>query len=113
MENEQQKKDNSRRLYIPYGLNIEREYFPGFGSKQLRQSAAGAFIITALSVFIFLLSNSIPVLIIIIIAGGAASVAITVRDTVMGISVLDQIINIIRFKREQQRFMYVYKHYDN
>lgn len=113
MDNEHQKKDNSRRLYIPYGLNIEKEYFPGFGKKQLSQSAAGAVIFTVLSVLIFLFSNSIPFLIIIIIAGGVASVAITIKDAVIRISVLDQIINMIKFKREQQKFMYVHKHYDN
>lgn len=25
------------KLYIPYGLSIDQEYFPGFGGRELRQ----------------------------------------------------------------------------
>ena len=29
------------KLYIPYGLSIEQEYFPGFGGRELRQFLIG------------------------------------------------------------------------
>lgn len=29
------------KLYIPYGLSIDQEYFPGFGGRELRQFFVG------------------------------------------------------------------------
>jgi hypothetical protein len=108
MDNEEKRID---RLYIPYGLNIEKEYFPGFGKKQLRQSVIGTIAMTAFGALVFLLTGAIPVLIICIVSGGFASVMVTTKSNNQ-LSVLDQIISMIRFKKEQQIFYFIYKYDD-
>jgi hypothetical protein len=104
MEQQQQK----NKLYIPYNLKLEREYFSGFGGKELRESAIGAVIGIIIAAFVYLFTGALPLLMLIVIIGIFASGMITVKDQ-NNISVLTQLRNIINFSKKQQSFKYIFK----
>ena len=76
------------KIIIPYGLTMEQEYFPGFGSRELRQFLA---------------------LIVCIMTGASGSIMAVRKDPYTRISVVTQIGNMIKFRHTQQNFRYVYK----
>ncbi|MCL2086182.1 MAG: hypothetical protein FWH05_01130 [Oscillospiraceae bacterium] len=99
------------KLYIPYGLKTDNEIFPGFGSKQLKQSAVGTLSSAMFGGLIYGITGALALLILFIIAGLFGSVMFTIRDQ-YNISVVDQIGNLIKFNKSQQKFKYVYKKWE-
>lgn len=105
MESEQQRK----KLYIPYGLNIESEYFTGFGRTELKQCFVGIFAFTVLGAFAMLITGTLTTFVVMIIIGAAGSVMATRKDPNTRISVVGQIGNMVRFSKSQKKYKYVYK----
>ncbi|MCL2076846.1 MAG: hypothetical protein FWH08_00365 [Oscillospiraceae bacterium] len=99
------------KLYIPYGLKTDKEIFPGFGKKQLRQTVAGTLICAIIGGFIYGVTGALAILILLIITGIFGSVMFTIRDQ-YNVSVVDQIANLIKFSKSQQKFNYIYRQWD-
>lgn len=97
------------KIIIPYGLTMEQEYFPGFGSRELRQFLVGGAASAVLGALLLIITGQILALIVCIIIGAAGSMMAVRKDPCTRISVLTQVGNIIHFRRTQQKFRYVYK----
>jgi hypothetical protein len=99
------------KLYIPYGLKTNKEYFPGFGNKQMRQSVIGTLCFAMPGGLIYSITGALAVFILLIIVGIIGSIMFTIRDH-NNISVIDQIGTLIKFKKSQQVFKYVYRQWE-
>ena len=89
------------KIIIPYGLTMEQEYFPGFGSRELRQFLIGGAASAVLGALLLIFSG--------IMTGASGSIMAVRKDPYTRISVVTQIGNMIKFRHTQQNFRYVYK----
>lgn len=97
------------KLYIPYGLSIEAEYFTGFGKTELKQCAIGSLVFGAIGALLLLITSEVASLIITLLTGIAGSIMMCRKDPNTRISVVGQIGNMVRFSKSQKRYRYVYK----
>lgn len=104
MENEK-----LERLYIPYGLATQSEYFTGFGKTELRQCFIGIVAFGAIGALLLLFTGEIASLIFTLLVGVAGSIMMTRKDPNTRISVVGQVGNMIRFSKSQKRYRYIYR----
>lgn len=97
------------KLYIPYGLSIDQEYFPGFGGKELRQFFVGIVGSAAVGALLLIFTGQIFALIISLMIGAAGSMMAVRKDPYTRISVIGQITDIIHFRKSQKHYKYIYK----
>ena len=97
------------KIIIPYGLTMEQEYFPGFGSRELRQFLIGGAASAVLGALLLIFSGQLLALIVCIMTGASGSIMAVRKDPYTRMSVVTQIGNMIKFRHTQQNFRYVYK----
>ena len=95
------------KLYIPMGVKIETEIFPGFGRKQLLQSTIGSVGAGIIAFLIWILSHNVTPAVICVLTGIIGSVMMTTKDQT-NLSVVDQVHNMVRFIRSQKHYPYAY-----
>ena len=61
------------KIIIPYGLTMEQEYFPGFGSRELRQFLIGGAASAVLGALLLIFSGQLLALIVCIMIGASGS----------------------------------------
>ena len=93
-------------LYIPMGVKLEQEIFNGFGKKELIRSIITMVISFFVSFIIYLFNTSQTILIVSILTSVFGSIMLCIKDS-QNQSVLDYIINVINFYKEQQVYNYV------
>lgn len=93
-------------LYIPMGVKLEEELFNGFGKKELIRSCISMLISFFISFTIFLFNRNQSVLIVGLLTSVFGSIMLCIKDS-QNQSVLDYIINVINFYKEQQVYNYV------
>lgn len=97
--------EQNQFLYIPLGVKPEAEWFPGFGQRQLGQTTIGSLAAAAISLFLWLMGGSVPLAMVVFLVGVSASVMMTTKDR-HNLSVLDQIMFMIRFAKSQKFYPY-------
>ena len=101
--------DNDKtKLYIPINIKTRTEFFEGYGVSEFIKTAAVA-VITLLVCLIFHAMGVIGTvaLIIILLAATAGSVMFVVKDR-NNLSVLDQLILMVKFSKAQKKYPYIY-----
>ncbi len=96
-----------KKLYIPYGLIIEPQWWDGCGPKQKPQLIIGAVISLAMAIILSLLFHII-IGIGVGILGLFATVMLITKQEKDNLSIVDYIQLIKRKKNEQQKFEYKY-----
>ena len=91
------------KIIIPYGLTMEQEYFPGFGSRELRQFFIGGAASAVLGALLLIFSGQLLALIVCIMTGASGSIMAVSKDPYTRISVVTQIGNMIKFRRTTNR----------
>lgn len=99
----------NEKLYIPYGLSIEQEYFPGFGRTEMKHFLIGFIGFAAAGALLLIISGQLLALIVMLIIGAAGCLMMTRKDPFSRVSVIGQVTNIIRFTKSQKRYRYIYK----
>ncbi len=94
-------------LYIPTGVKAENELFNGFGRRELFQSIVGSLFGGAFAAVLWLLFQNVAATVIAVLTGIFGSVMMCTKDQ-NNQSVVDQIGNMLRFQRDQQRYPYRY-----
>jgi hypothetical protein len=94
-------------LYIPSNVKTRYEIFEGFGKKEIMQTLVATAIIVLVAFLIYSINGSVSFLVVFILVGIAASVMCVTKDK-NNQSVLDQLKNMIRFAREQEKYDYKY-----
>lgn len=97
------------RLLIPYGLSMEQEYFPGFGSQELRQFLVGAAAAAAIGALLLVITGQLLALVAAVLIGTAGSMMAVRRDPYTRISVIGQIADMARFRKSQKCYRYTYE----
>ena len=90
------------KLYIPYGLSIDQEYFPGFGGRELRQFFVGILGSGIIGALLLIFTGQLIALIVALMIGAAR------KDPYTRISVVGQISDIIHFHKSQKHYKYIY-----
>ena len=101
--------DNKSELYIPYGVRVEKELFRGFSKRQIKHCAVGIACSFIIVTAIYIISRSIPITIISAFVGVAGSIMMTMKESQSNQSVVDIVINLMRFSKTQKRYLYVYQ----
>lgn len=98
--------DNSDlMLYIPIGVNTRMDFMPGFGKNELLQSFIGIAIGSAIAIIVYIITNQVVALMLILIISIVGSV-LAVTKNQMNISMVGYINNIMKFNQERQVFPY-------
>jgi len=92
-------------LYIPMGVKLEQELFNGFGKKEVFRSAITMIFGFIISFIIYLFTLKQNILIVGLLSSVFGSIMLYIKDN-QNQSVLDYIINVINFYREQQNYEY-------
>ena len=79
------------------------------GSRELRQFLIGGAASAVLGALLLIFSGQLLALIVCIMIGASGSIMAVRKDPYTRISVVTQIGNMIKFRRTQQNFRYVYK----
>lgn len=95
------------RLLIPYGLSMEQEYFPGFGTHELRQFLVGAAASAAVGALLLIITGQLLALIASVLIGAAGSMMAVRKDPYTRISVVGQIVDIARYRKLQKCYRYI------
>ena len=90
------------KIIIPYGLTMEQ-----VGA--CRQFLIGGAASAVLGALLLIFSGQLLALIVCIMIGASGSIMAVRKDPYTRISVVTQIGNMIKFRRTQQNFQYVYK----
>lgn len=96
---------NEIKLYIPTGVKAENELFNGFGRRELLQSIIGSLAGGVFAALLWLIARNVTMIVVAILTGIFGSVMMCTKDQ-QNQSVVDQIRDMIRFKRSQQVYPY-------
>ena len=101
--------EHRKKLYIPYNLNFDTEYFTGFGKPELKQCAVGITGFGIVAALFMLVTGNLAVLVITLMIGAAGSIMMTRKDPVTRMSVIGQIFDMVNFAKSQKTYRYIYK----
>lgn len=95
------------KLYIPYGLSIDQEYFPGFGGRELRQFFVGILGSGIIGALLLIFTGQLLALTVALMIGAAGTMMAVRKDPYTRISVVGQISDIIHFHKSQKQYKYI------
>ena len=99
--------EEKEKLHIPYGISCEKEIMPGFGKKQIRHFIVGVVITAAVSILLYIITQTVSAPAVAAVVGICADYMATRKD-VYSQSIVGVIGNMIAYKDKQQRFEYRY-----
>ncbi|WP_324824857.1 hypothetical protein [Sinanaerobacter sp. ZZT-01] len=97
--------NNEINLYIPTGVKAENELFNGFGRRELMQSVVGSLFGGAVAALLWLIAGNVALTVVAVLSGIFGSVMMCTKDQ-NNQSVVDQIGDMLRFRRSQQIYPY-------
>lgn len=97
---------NKISLFIPQGLKAEREYFQGFGRKELLQAFYGSFLVLFVIIIGYMINHSLLYVIMTLLFGETTVISVVSRSQITNLSVVSSIWYAIRYFREQQEYRY-------
>lgn len=98
--------EKENRLFIPQGLKPEREWYEGFGRKELMQAVYGSIGVVVLAVLAYGLTGQTLYVVIMLLFGETGVMAMVTRSPVTNLSVFSQLQAVIRYWKEQQHYSY-------
>ncbi len=100
---DQEKKDG---LYIPWGIKLEREYFYGYGKKELIITIIFTLLGAGIGIFINLVTGNIIAAVLEVLILPTTTVFCIVKND-CNISVVDQLKFMVDHAKEQKKYYYV------
>lgn len=99
--------NNDDKIFIPYGIKIEKEIFTGFGKKELKHLIISVLITAALSLILYLITQNPLMVVVTAVMGLLLSFWICSKQPYSQ-SVIEILKSIITYCRTQQKFEYIY-----
>lgn len=96
------------KLYVPFNISLRREWFKGFGDKELVITGVSLVLNIVLAIVLSTVF-SINTFVVMLLAMGLVSVTVILIQKTDNMSLVDYIKISINFHKEQQQFDYVYK----
>ena len=106
MENNENNDNN--KIFIPYGIKIEKEIFSGFGKKELKHFLISILITAVLSLILFLITSNPFVVVVTALVGISGGYSASIRKAYSQ-SMVEIVKSIITYYRSQQKYEYVYQ----
>lgn len=94
-------------LYIPLGLKERNELWDGFGKEEAIRAIIFIAIAGVIDVLIYILKENIIFAVVFILIAIGSSLMMLTKDTT-NLSVVDQIVNMIKFSKSQKFYPYKY-----
>ncbi len=92
-------------LYMPQGIKNRREYFEGYGAKEVRITVITVILAAVISYFTFMISGEQIVAVLLFLVIPTTTVLTIIRDS-SNTSVIDQLCFMIRFRKSQKYYPY-------
>ena len=93
-------------LFIPVGMKAEKEFFQGFGRREMIQSIVAAVGLLIIAGILHMITASMFHVVGILLFGMMSVIALVTRSAITNLSALDQARYMIRFFKEQQEYRY-------
>lgn len=94
------------KLFIPQGLKPEREYYEGFGKRELMRAIYGSIGVLLLVAVAYMLTGRMLYVVVVLLFGETGILAMVTRSPMTNLSALDQILFTVQFWKEQQHYRY-------
>ena len=101
--------DREDGLYMPSGLKLKKEYFNGFGKKELIPTVISAGIFAIIDFIIFMCGVRVPMVLLSILVIGVTTVAFMQIKVELNLSPIDIVQLEVRFAKDQKFYPYVAK----
>lgn len=98
--------EKESRLFIPQGLKPEREWYEGFGRKELMQAVYGSIGVVILTALVYLLAGRMVYVVVMLLFGETGVMAMVTRSPVTNLSAFSQMQAVVRYWKEQQHYSY-------
>ena len=105
MDNEESKKSERRKIYIPTNIRTRTYFFEGFGFTELIQTILFTVLIGLFDIIYFLISKNEVIAVTTILIAIAVGVTLFTKDKT-NMSVVDYIKDLIIFSKSQKRYLY-------
>lgn len=93
-------------LYIPQGIKIRKEYFPGFGKVEALKSAFVIAVCGGIDVLLYIFTQNTPKCVLFMMVSSAAAFIMLSKDPMTNVSVVDQVATMIRYFKSQKFYPY-------
>lgn len=100
--------DPNNTLYIPMGLKEKSELWDGFGKEEAIKALIFNAFTGTIDILIYMTTKNLIFSVVFILVSVGASIMMLTKDTT-NLSVVDQIKNMIRFKKSQKYYPYKYR----
>lgn len=100
------KNERENRLFIPQGMKAEREWYEGFGKRELMQAAWGFIGIAFLALLSYLLFGNMIYVVVVLLFGATGVIAMVTRSPMTNLSGVDHLVLIYRYWTRQQHYTY-------
>ncbi len=100
--------NDNNKIYIPYGIKIEKEIINGFGKKEMKHFLICILITVVVSLFLFLITQNPLVVVVSAVTGFGAGFIFSRREAYSQ-SVIGIIKSIVAYHRTQQKFEFIYR----
>ena len=95
-----------KKLFVPQGMKAEREYFQGFGRDEMIRAGYALLVLCIVAAMIYIVFHRSIYVLGILISGGISIVAMITRSEITNISAWDQVVDYVRYLKEQQEYYY-------
>ena len=95
-------------LYIPQGIKKKREYFSGYGKYELYITLVSVFIASIICFLIYTIFRNLLLAVFLILVIPFTTVLYIAKND-SNISVVDEIRFMVRFMKDQKKYLYVYQ----
>jgi hypothetical protein len=97
---------DENKLFIPQGMKAKREWFQGFGQRELIRTTYATIGLLILALLVYVISGQTLYIIGILIFGETGIVMMLTRTPESNISAFDQVVYGIEYFRSQQKYYY-------
>lgn len=98
---------NNDRIFIPYGIKIEKEIFSGFGKKEVKHLLMSILVTAVLAAALYFLTANPFITVVVAFVGIGGGYNASIRKAYSQ-SMIEIVKSIIVYHRTQQSFEYVY-----
>lgn len=94
------------RLFIPQGMKAEREWYEGFGKREMMQAVWGLVAVAFIALCIYLVFKNMIYVVLIMLFGGTGTITAVLRSPLTNLSALDHLVLLYHYISEQQKYQY-------
>lgn len=99
--------DEKLPLYMPYGLKLKKEYFPGYGKQELIPTVIAGILFLFVDVILYLAGVKMIGILFFVPVIGTSSVGMALVKGELNLSPYDIVALEMKYRRERKRYPYI------